>query len=151
MDKVFNILETTRNNMIKLASKFTLEQLNRIPQGYKNNMMWNLGHVLVTHQLLCYKNAGVEPLLTNELIEEFRKGSAPSRAYTKEDLDFITTQLLTLVSKTKEDFDQKIFTGYNTYQTSYGVELTSFEDALVFNNTHEGLHFGYMMAMSKLI
>ncbi len=151
MDKAFNILETTRNNMIKLASKFTVEQLNIIPQGYKNNMMWNLGHVLVTQQLLCYKNAGVEPSLSNEIIEEFRKGSAPSRTYTKEDLDFITTQLLTLVSKTKKDFDQNTFNGYNTYQTSYGVKLTSFEDALVFNNTHEGLHFGYMMAMSKLI
>ena len=34
--------------------------------------------------------------------------------------------------------------------TSYNVILKTVEDAIVFNNIHEGLHLGYMMALNRL-
>ena len=30
-----------------------------------------------------------------------------------------------------------------------GVDLSSFEDAILFNNIHEGIHLGYMMGVRK--
>jgi hypothetical protein len=47
------------------------------------------------------------------------------------------------------DYQEGIFRHYVPYKTSYGVELNNIDDAIIFNNIHEGLHLGYMMAMVK--
>lgn len=64
-------------------------------------------------------------------------------------------QLKTLAVETaarfKEDYQKGIFKEYQSYQSHYGVELNSIEDAMVFNNTHEGIHLGYMMALRKTL
>ena len=56
-----------------------------------------------------------------------------------------------LVSKTESDLKSGINWNYNSYTTSYNVTLNSIEEAIKFNNVHEGLHFGYAMAMKKLV
>jgi len=42
-----------------------------------------------------------------------------------------------------------LFTNYSDYETSFGLNLTSIEEAISFNNIHEGIHFGYLLAMVK--
>jgi len=38
-----------------MITPFSLEQLNKIPEGFNNNLIWNIAHCVVTQQLLCYK------------------------------------------------------------------------------------------------
>ena len=38
---------------------FSLEQLNAVPEGFNNNILWNIAHTMVTHQLLMYKRSGL--------------------------------------------------------------------------------------------
>ncbi len=35
--------------------------------------------------------------------------------------------------------------------TSAGIRLESVEDAIAFNNFHEGIHLGYVMALKKAL
>ena len=51
----------------------------------------------------------------------------------------------------KEDFDAGIFVTYNEYETSTGLVLDSIETAIAFNNLHEGIHLGVIMALTKLV
>jgi len=44
-----------------------------------------------------------------------------------------------------------IFKEFRPYRTSYNVELESLDDALWFNNMHEAMHLGYMLAMRKSV
>ncbi len=145
------ILETTRQNVLSLADNYSHLQLNHIPKGYTNNLIWNMGHILVTQQLLCYRCASLQTYLPEVLIEQFRKGTAPNGNATQETIEQIKQRLQETISRLKEDVDQQRFTHYQPYQTSYGVQLHSFEDALVFNNVHEGMHLGYMLALCKNI
>ena len=77
MTELNHLLET-RKNFIGLIESLTTEQLNKIPDRFSNNIIWNFGHNVVTQQLLCYKLAGKEPYMNEEIINEFRKGSKPT-------------------------------------------------------------------------
>lgn len=130
---------------------FSSEKLNAIPSGFNNNLIWNLGHAAVTQQLLVYGRAGLPFRIDNKWIEEFRKGTAPSREYSESEIQEIKEFVGQTSGWMKEDYEQGKFTEYNKYETSYGVELNSVEDAIAFNNTHEAMHLGYIMSIRKLV
>ena len=71
-------LRQTRQNILARMADLTLAQLNIIPVGFSNNLIWNFGHVLVTQQLLCYKRSGQEMLVEEEIVNKYRKGSRPA-------------------------------------------------------------------------
>jgi len=48
MDATFRIWETSRNIYSKFFDNYSLEQLNTIPAGMSNNLIWNMGHVIVS-------------------------------------------------------------------------------------------------------
>ena len=50
MDATFKIWETNRKHYLKLIENYSLEQLNKIPEGFSNNLAWNLGHIIVAQQ-----------------------------------------------------------------------------------------------------
>lgn len=139
----------TRKNLIKYLNTLSIEELNLIPEGFNNNIFWNIAHVAVTQQILVYKLSGLKMYLSDDFINEFKKGAAPERYYTKEDVDFLKSIFLNLVDELENDFDKGLFKTYTEYPTSYGVVLTSAEEAIAFNNIHEGLHFGYVMALKR--
>ena len=41
MEATFKIWETSRNIYLKIIENYTLEQLNKIPEGFSNNLVWN--------------------------------------------------------------------------------------------------------------
>ena len=48
MEATFRIWETSRRIYLKFLENYSLEQLNSIPAGMSNNLIWNMGHVLVS-------------------------------------------------------------------------------------------------------
>ena len=80
MQKQFEILNATRNNVLKAIEGLTLNQLNTIPKGFKNNIIWNVAHIVVTQQLLCYKLSGLEMVLDSGFVDLFKKNSFISTA-----------------------------------------------------------------------
>ena len=70
-----------------------LEDLNKIPSGFNNNIIWNIGHVLVSEQLLAYKLSGLESTLSDKMISKYRKDSKPEGDITKEEVNEITYEL----------------------------------------------------------
>lgn len=151
MEKQFDIIQQTRSNFYELVKGLSLEQVNKVPAGYNNNIAWNFGHVLVTQQLICYKVSGYEAKISMEIIDKYRKGTKPDS-----DIDAAEwEQLLYLAQNTfdslKADYDSGFFTNFTPYTTSYGVQLNSIDDALHFIPVHEALHYGYAMAQKKLV
>ena len=49
------------------------------------------------------------------------------------------------------DYQKNLFEKYNTYMTSYGFELFSIEDAITFNNSHESMHLGTVIALNYFL
>jgi len=151
MEKEFYLLEKTRNNVISSIENLTIEELNKIPDGFNNNIAWNVGHLIVTQQLLCYKLSGLPVKYEDSMIKDLMKGSAPTQEYKNIDITFFKNELITTIEGIKEDYNSGKFKEYKTYETSYGVELNSVEDAIAFNNLHEAMHLGYIFALKRAL
>lgn len=149
MEKLFSYLAQTRQNILAIYEKHE-EKAFVIPKGFKNHLFWNLAHCVVTQQILCYKLSRKPMLIDNNFVEKYKKGTVPSLEIVSPNEISKTKELLfTTIEQTKEDYRFGVFSSFEEYSTSYGISLTSFEDAIQFNNIHESLHLGYMMAMVK--
>ncbi|MFY0643444.1 MAG: DinB family protein [Bacteroidia bacterium] len=141
----------TRKNFYLLLKNLSLDQLNQIPSGFNNNLIWNFGHILVTQQLLCYRMANLEALLPDDFIDSYRKGSKPIGYIGANEWQKMKDFSRHSLDKMEEDLAQGKFKNYKEYSTSYGLTLKSIEDAINFNALHEAMHLGYAMALLRAV
>jgi hypothetical protein len=151
MNQLFTVTATSRNLVSRILENHTLEQLNKIPEGFNNNLIWNIAHVLVTQQLLVYKLSGLPMMVSEEMIKKYKKDAKPEQEVSQAEVDEIKSLLFKTLEKTKEDYNNGVFKNYQEYPTSTGFVLKNVEDAMAFNNFHEGLHIGIMMSLRKLV
>ncbi|MEM0577210.1 DinB family protein [Flavobacterium polysaccharolyticum] len=151
MNEIFELTTTSRKMVAPYLEKYTLQQLNTIPEGFSNNMFWNIAHIVVTQQLLIYKLSGLPMLVSDELVEKYRKGAKPEQNATQEEVDLIKSLLFTTVEQMKSDYNANLFQNFTEYPTSTGFTLHSVEEAMQFNAFHEGLHIGILMSIRKLV
>ena len=151
MDQEFEILLITRKNLLNSIKDLSIDELTKIPNGFNNNIIWNAGHNLATQQLLVYKLSGQSPVIPGELIEKYRKGTSAPKNVSENEINEIKGLLISSAKLMQQDYDNGLFTQYSEYTTSYNIKLSSTEKAIAFNNVHEGLHFGYIMALKKAI
>ena len=151
MQRTLEISRTSRKIVSQFLDNYSLEQLNKIPNGFKNNLIWNIAHIVVTQQLLVYKFSGLPMLVSDELAQKYMKGTKPERDAIQADIEEIKSLLSKTIDQTEEDYDNGIFKNYQEYPTSTGFVLRNVEDAMVFNNFHEGLHIGIMMSLRKFV
>lgn len=151
MQHSFDILRQTRRNILSIVNSHDLDQLNEVPVGFNNNLAWNFGHVLVTQQLLCYRLSGKEVHLGVQWVEAYRKGTKPEGRLSAMGLDYLRDQFLSSVDQMEEDYNNELFQEYKPYETSFGIKLNSIEEAITFNNVHESMHLGAMIALRKMV
>lgn len=151
MDWSFDITLKTRAILYKFLENFSLEQLNSVPKGYRNSIYWNIMHVVVTQQLLVYGLSNVQMLLDSEYIKAFRKGTKTEQDASQDDIEYLKSLLISTIEKTQSDYAAGIFTTFTSYTVSTKSTLTNVEEAIEFNNFHEGIHLGYILAMKNTI
>lgn len=151
MEIEFSILRQARKNILTAVETLTIEQLKYIPEKFNNNIIWNIGHILATQQVLCYKLAEVEMYTSETLINKYKKGSKPTELITLDEVDEIKKQFIENSALMESDFKKGVFQKYNAYTTSFGYELKDINAAITFNNVHEGLHFGYILALKHCL
>lgn len=75
MKTSFKINLSSRNVLLTFLENYSLEQLNTIPEGFSNNLIWNIGHIVVVQQLLTYHLSGLPTMISEEMIAKYRKGT----------------------------------------------------------------------------
>ncbi|MCX8677653.1 DinB family protein [Apibacter sp. B3919] len=151
MKKQFEIFKIFRKSLVQEIDDLSIEQLQKIPEGFKNNIFWNVAHTLVSQQILHYKMSGLNPLITNDWIENYQNGSFPRFVITEDEIDYLKSKLIITAEQLEEDFNEKKFESYTEFETKMGIVISSVEDAINFNNTHEALHYGIVSSMKKLV
>jgi len=151
MEATFRIWQTSRGLYQNFLDNYSLEQLNTIPPGMSNNLIWNIGHVIVSQQKLVYALSGLPMHILDSLFEKYQNGSRPDGKTTQTEVDEIKKLLSEMVEKTKSDFEAGVFKEFHPYQTKTGFHLGTWKEAMEFNNYHEGIHLGIMLQIKKFL
>jgi len=140
-----------RKNLLSILESTPREDLLLIPQQFRNNIWWNIAHIVVTQQLLVYKFSGVPMLVSDELVAKYMKGTVPDGSATETEMKQISDVLVSIIERTTEDYESRLFKEFKAYTTSAKVSLNNVEDAIRFNNFHEGIHLGSILALKKMV
>ncbi|MFC0185538.1 DinB superfamily protein [Pseudarcicella hirudinis] len=150
-DSLLKTWETSRKLYAEYFDKYSLEQLNKIPAGFNNNLVWNIGHIVVAQQSLIYRLSNLEMNISEDLFNLYKSGSKPTQFVGQVEADELKSLLISLIEKTKEDYKAGKFVTFNERLTGTGFLLSTLNDALDFNNYHEGMHLGVMMSIRKFV
>lgn len=148
-ENLFEITLQNRRNLYSILTKTPKEKLLAIPEGFNNNIFWNIAHTIVTQQVLCYKFSGLQMRVPDEMVEKFKKGSVPDGTARDEEIMMVADFLISTAEWAKEDYGTQLFQNYQEYTTSARVTLKNIDDALTFNLFHEGLHIGVIILLMR--
>ncbi|HEA29776.1 MAG TPA: DinB family protein [Leeuwenhoekiella sp.] len=130
---------------------YSLEELNAIPDDFNNNIFWNIAHTLAHQQMYMYVFSGETPLISEEWITNYKKGTKPNKNANSDDVAYLKSKLITSIEQTKVDYNNGVFKHYQSYTANSGSTLNTIEEAIVFNNFHEGIHHGAISALKRAI
>jgi hypothetical protein len=154
MDKRIDKIKKVRQFLIEQVANLTDEQLNKIPKGYNNNIIWNLINLISIQQGLCYFRATQKAKAPDKFITPFSNNTKPDRIIEHQEIAEVKSLLITTIDELQKDYDKKIFQNYtvspNIFKV-YGIEIKDIDDALEFLLYHEGYHTGYILCLKKLV
>lgn len=151
MEKLIETALFTRVSLLNILESKSYEELVHIPEKFKNSIFWNIAHLLVTQQLLCYKLSGLEIKIDQDLVGKYGKGATAITEVEPSDIQYVKDNLVAAMTQTKEDFDNGLFVNFTPYMTSTGIELKSVEDAIAFSTFHDGIHLGIVLSLMKIV
>ena len=115
MNFQIDVLKATRENILRVMDGLTMEQLNHIPEGFKNNLIWNFGHVVVTQQLLNYALSGLPMYLSDTIVNKYRKGAKPEGAVSEAEYEMLKKKAFDLIEVLKKDYEAGIFQTFKSF------------------------------------
>ncbi len=151
MNKTINDIKSARLFLLNIISDLSVDQLNKIPAGFNNNIIWNLAHMIAAQQGVCYMRAGKPIVVEEKYFAEYKPGTKPEQQVDKAEVQKIKDLLFTTLDHLAADYETNMFENYKTWTTRYGAELASINDAISFLLYHEGLHSGVILAIKKLV
>ena len=151
VEYTINQILNTRKFILELVKDLTIEQLNKIPGGFNNNIIWNIAHLTAAQQNLCYVRSGLMVTVADEYFFPFLSGTKPEKHFNEAETEAIYSTLLTSLEQFKMDYIKGLFREFEQWDKRYGMKLKTIEDAINFIPFHEGMHIGYIMALKKLV
>ncbi len=148
----FEVLALIRKKFLEMIETLSLEQLNRIPHSFNNNLIWNIIHSMVSTDLLIYGPCDLNIPLS-KWVDNYRKGSKPDSSVpvSVQMLEDVKRALSSCHERLIEDYKKKIFHNYQPYQTQFGITLSNVEYGILYATNHEMLHLGCSMALRKVV
>lgn len=154
MDRKIEQIMRFRQFLLKQTEALSITQLNRIPEGFGNNIIWNLGHIEAVVYNVCYRKAGLSLPVDEQQVAAYLPGTRPDGHTSPEEVDRIRTNLVSSMLQLQEDYDRKVFAQYTPsvpIQQVYGIEVRDIDDALSYLLYHEGYHTGCIASLMRFI
>ncbi len=149
MQPVLHAFKQNRKNIVSLLGEHTLGQVNTIPPGFNNNLLWNAGHLLLSHHFLFYHFSGLPmPDFVQTLGPKYGAGTIPDGKASQAEFDLILDHLNKSTQQLIDDYNNGSFKTYKQYTSEYfGITMQNIEEAIQFTIYHEAFHFGFMSAI----
>jgi len=148
---ILNTVELSRGYLLQILSKVSDEQMLIVPEGANNNILWNLGHLAMSHAGLTYGPCELASPVPERYGPLFKGGSSPSTWDEAPSLDEVKECFKATHTKMIEDYKAGVFDGFKPKDLMPGITLANVEQALGFNCIHEGVHIGTIISIINLL
>jgi hypothetical protein len=137
-----------RGYMHKRVEGLSRDQLLAVPAGAENNILWNLGHIVLSNYRLVYRPCGAAVPVASAWEGWFLPGTSPANwGGTPPSVDEVLAEFHAQVDRIQADYRKGAFKAYKPFQLKSGSSLESLDEALAFNLMHEGIHIGAIIAL----
>jgi hypothetical protein len=154
MNRKIEKIKNFRLFLLKQIEGMTHQQLNDIPAGYHNNIIWNLAHLICVEQNMCYVRANLPIVVDSKYFSPYMPGTKPERFIDAQETKSIKELFITSIDKLQSDVDKNIFTNYSPsvmIPKVYGFDVRDIDEAFDYLLYHEGFHTGYILSLKHLI
>jgi hypothetical protein len=154
MNRNIEKIKNFRLFILKQIDGLTTQQLNTIPSGFNNNIIWNLAHLTCVVQNLCYARSGLPITVDDKYFSPYMPGTKPERNIDGPEIETIKTQLVSTFDQLQSDLGKGIFKNYTPsvlIPKVYGFEVTNIDEAIEYLLYHEGLHQGHILSLKHLV
>jgi len=151
MSSKIDLIRQTRSKALEIISGLSIFELNKIPEGFNNNIIWNLGHLIAAQEGIFYLRGKIGLNIKQDFFDSFKNGSRPERIIDEEEIEMIRSLLFSSLDQFESDLEKNIFNNYPAWTTSMGITINSIDDAIHFLPFHEGLHLGQIMTYKRII
>jgi DinB superfamily len=151
MNSKIEQVKNIRKFLLSIINDLNADQLNEVPAGFNNNIIWNVAHLVAAQQGICYIRSGIKLTVEEKYFQEYKPGTKPERSIDGNEIETIKQLLTTTLDQFELDYKNNLFVNYNVFTTRYGVELKNIDEAIDFLPFHEGFHSGYIIALKRLV
>lgn len=152
MHQPFDFARSVRKTIAETVNGLTIDQLNTVPSGCSNNIAWQLGHIVVSTELLCYVRSRVQPGKEIPLQEKYRNGTRPVSFIQQTEIDYLLSRLITSLDAIEADHKAGRFGTLKPYAThTFGFEMQDIDTVFAACSHHDVLHAGNIGILKKLV
>jgi len=143
-------LKGFRQHLLQQIDGLTAQQLNHIPSGYNNNIIWNLAHVVCAEQNMCYVRSGLPIVIDEKYFAPYLSGTRPQGPVEEAEIKDIKAMYTGSLDRLQADLDKGLFVNYTpsiAIRKVYGFDVADIEGALEYLLYHEGFHQGCILSL----
>ncbi len=146
-------LETVRSITLNVLSSVTEEESLLTPNGFSNNIVWNLGHIAYIQEKLVFELAGQKNQLPPSYEQLFAAGTNPSQWEEEPPtLTQLQEELTAQTERIKEfipaHFDMKLA---KPFTNKAGISFDYVGSTFLFSFYHEGMHVETIKQIKKAV
>lgn len=152
---LFKQMAFVRGQTLKMLEGVTEDIADRIPEGFRNTIRWQLGHIYVVLERCAFQYLGLPLHLPTGFKEQFEYGTSPLNTPvsvlvpTLQELETLLKEQQERIQEALEHrLQEKIVPPYTT---SAGMTLETPEQFLSFNLYHEGMHLSVIKLYKSLL
>ncbi|GGH10169.1 DinB family protein [Pedobacter zeae] len=151
LEKELELIRYVRHSILETIADLSTEQMNLVPTNMKNNLIWNVGHLVFTQQMLCYQLGGITPTIDIPYFAQFSPDTHPGAFINDTEIEKIKDAFSEAFEKLADDVASGKLDHYAAWDLPSGIAIEGIEDAIATNAVHEGRHFGVIISLTKLV
>ncbi|WP_010530194.1 DinB family protein [Lentibacillus jeotgali] len=145
-EMIFQQINLVRQNTLNEMEDLSEEQADQIPEGFRNTIRWNLGHIYTVQNVLLSKFGGKNIETPPRYLELFAPGTKPADwqgdVPTLDELgQLLEEQPVKLREALSGQLDEKAAEPFQS--------LSTIGEILNFTMYHEGMHVGTIKGLKK--
>jgi uncharacterized damage-inducible protein DinB len=145
-EMIFKQINLVRQNTLNEMENLTEEQADQMPEGFRNTIRWNLGHIYTVQNALISKFGGKNIDTPSRCLELFAPGTKPAdwqgEVPTLDELkQLLKEQPVKLKEALAGQLDEKSAEPFKS--------LSTIGELLNFTMYHEGMHLGTIKGLKK--